>query len=68
VEESAPSKTEEETSSSVRVRRAGYVGAPATQELRSTVGKRKKEENVWMMVRTWTNWNLIREPFGTSWP
>jgi hypothetical protein len=32
-------------------------------------GKEKKEaENLWMMVRTWTNWNLVRELLWTSWP
>jgi hypothetical protein len=30
------------------------------------MGKRKKEETLWMMVTTWTNCNLIREPLGTS--
>jgi hypothetical protein len=30
--------------------------------------EKKREENVWMMVITWTNWNLIRELLGTSWP
>jgi hypothetical protein len=29
-------------------------------------GKEKNEENLWMMVRIWTDWNLIREPLGTS--
>jgi hypothetical protein len=28
----------------------------------------KKEENLWTMVRTWTKWNLIKEPLRTSWP
>jgi hypothetical protein len=60
-----PSKTEEKPTSSFRVIRAGCVGARAILELWPSVGKRKKkEENVWMMVRTWTNWNLIRELLG----
>jgi hypothetical protein len=37
------------------------------KELWPTVGK-KHEKNLWIMVRTWTNWNLIREPLGRSWP
>jgi hypothetical protein len=28
--------------------------------------EREKEENLWMIVITWTNWKLIREPLGTS--
>jgi hypothetical protein len=38
------------------------------KELGPTVGKRKNDENLWMIVRTWTNWNLIREPLGTNCP
>jgi hypothetical protein len=30
--------------------------------------KEKNEENLCMMGRTWTGWNLIRESLGTSWP
>jgi hypothetical protein len=26
------------------------------------------EKDLWIMVRTWANWNFIREPLGTSWP
>jgi hypothetical protein len=37
------------------------------KELWSTVGKRN-EENLWIMVKIWTNWNLIREPLGMIWP
>jgi hypothetical protein len=29
-------------------------------------GKEKNEENLWMMVRTWTDWNPIRELLGVS--
>jgi hypothetical protein len=27
--------------------------------------KKKNEEKLWMMVRTWTDWNPIRQPLGT---
>jgi hypothetical protein len=30
--------------------------------------ERENKENLWIMVRTWTNWNLIREPLWMSWP
>jgi hypothetical protein len=69
VEGSAPSKTEEKPTSSVSVRRAGYVGAPDTPGvIMAHHGKEKKEENLWMMVRTLTNWYIIRESSGMSWP
>jgi hypothetical protein len=29
-------------------------------------GKGKHEENLRMMVRTWIDWNPIREPLGAS--
>jgi hypothetical protein len=29
-------------------------------------GKEKNEENFWIMVRTWTNWNLLRELLGAG--
>jgi hypothetical protein len=51
VEESAPSRTEEEPTSSISIRGDRYVGA-----------------TLWMMVKTWTNLNLIREPLRMSWP
>jgi hypothetical protein len=50
-----------------RIRKARDVGAPATLGNFSPTGW-KKEEKRWMMVRIWTNWNLIREPLGSSWP
>jgi hypothetical protein len=28
-------------------------------------GKAKNEENLWTVVRSWTNWNVIRELSGT---
>jgi hypothetical protein len=71
VEGSTTSKTEEKPTSIVSVRRAGYVGAQATprvMDLMAHPGKERNEENIWMMVRTWTSWNLTREPLGTSWP
>jgi hypothetical protein len=63
-----PPKREENPTSSVR--RAGYVGAPATPKVMAHRGKdkRKEKEKLLMMVRSWNNWNLIREPLGTSWP
>jgi hypothetical protein len=60
VEGSAPFKTEEKPTSNVRVRRAGYVGAPATPGVTAHRGKEKKEENLW------TGWHLISELLGTS--
>jgi hypothetical protein len=43
------------------------MGAPATPGVMAHRGKeKKKEENLWMMVRTWTGWHLIRELLGTS--
>jgi hypothetical protein len=51
VEGSAPSKTEDKPVSSVCVRRAGYVGVPATLGVIAHRGKeKKKEENLWLMV------------------
>jgi hypothetical protein len=42
------------------------------EEPNSTTGiasvRRKKKKDLWMMVRTWTKWNLIREPLGISRP
>jgi hypothetical protein len=68
VKGSAPSKTEEKPTSSISIRRARYVGALATPGVMAHCGKEKNEENLWMIVRTWTNWNLIRDPLGMSWP
>jgi hypothetical protein len=31
-----------------------------------TVGRRERKDNLWMMVITCTNWNLIRKQLGTS--
>jgi hypothetical protein len=45
------------------------MGAPATlgDMAPTIVGEReRKEENLWMTVIIWTNWNLIKEPLGTS--
>jgi hypothetical protein len=44
--------------------RARDVGAPATLGVMVQHGK----ENLWIMVRNWTNWNIIRELLGMSWP
>jgi hypothetical protein len=30
------------------------------------LGKEKNDENLWMMMRTWTDWKPIREPLGAS--
>jgi hypothetical protein len=59
---------DEKPTSSVNVRRARDVRAPATPGVLAHRGKEKNGETLWMMVRTWTNWNLIREPFGKRWP
>jgi hypothetical protein len=67
VEGLTPSKTEEKPTSNVSVRRAGYVGEPATPGVMTHRRKEKNEEKLWMFLRTWTKWNLIREPLGTSW-
>jgi hypothetical protein len=55
MEGSVPSKTEEKPTSCVSVRRDGYVGAPATPEVTAHLGKEKNQENLRMMVRTWTS-------------
>jgi hypothetical protein len=54
VKGSTPSETEKET---VDIAGAGNVEAPAP-----TIRERK----LGMMVRTWTDWNPIRKPLGTS--
>jgi hypothetical protein len=41
------------------------VGATATQGVLVHREKDKKEANLWVMVITWNNWNLIREKLGT---
>jgi hypothetical protein len=35
-----------------------------------TVGRERGggEKELWIMARTWTNWNLVSEPLGTGWP
>jgi hypothetical protein len=70
VEGSTPSEAEEKPTSSISIRRARKVGAPATRDSFSPLleKREKNEENLWMMVITWTNWNLIRELLRTSWP
>jgi hypothetical protein len=30
--------------------------------------EREKRRELWIMVRNWTNWNLIREMLGTNCP
>jgi hypothetical protein len=73
VEKLAPSEMKKEIVHGVR---AGYMGAPATPGvIAPTVGRereRERERNkirkLWIIVITWTNWKLIREPLGTSWP
>jgi hypothetical protein len=64
VEESAPSEDEKESAHGIR---AGNVGAPATPGIMDPTVGREEEENLWIMVRTWTNRNLIRKLLGTSW-
>jgi hypothetical protein len=51
--------------SSVSIRKAGYMGALPTQGVMAHHGKEKTRKNLWMMARTWTNWNLTRELLGT---
>jgi hypothetical protein len=51
----------------IRVRRARKVGAPATLDSFSPLLEKKEREKQgkpWMMVITWTNWNLMRELLG----
>jgi hypothetical protein len=62
-EGSAPSEAKKQAAHEVSDRN---VGAPATPGVMAHRGKEKNEENLWMMVRTSTNWNLIRELLGTS--
>jgi hypothetical protein len=57
VEGSALSETDEEPVHVFSVRGAGNVGAPATPGVVPHRGKEKNEENLWMMVRSWTDWN-----------
>jgi hypothetical protein len=52
VEGSASSEVEKEAAHRVR---AGDVGAPASLGVMIHHGKVKKKENLWMIVRTWTN-------------
>jgi hypothetical protein len=60
---------EEKLTRSISVRRARKVGALATWDSFSPPleEKEKNEENLWMMVITWTTWNLIREMIGKTW-
>jgi hypothetical protein len=44
---------------------AGNVETPATPGVMPHYGKERKK-SLWMMVRTWTDWNPIREPLGAS--
>jgi hypothetical protein len=64
VERSAPSEAEKEAAHGIRTR---DVGAAVTQAVMVHRGK-KNEEIFWIMVKTWTNWNLIRELHRMSWP
>jgi hypothetical protein len=61
VEGSTPSKTEVKptsTTSNVSIRGAGNVEALATWDnFAPPFGKKK----LWMMVKTWTDWNPIRK-------
>lgn len=66
VDGSAPSETDEESICVFSIRRTGNVGAPATAGVMPHHGKEKNEETLRMMVRSWTDWNPIREPLGTS--
>jgi hypothetical protein len=61
----APSKTEEEPTRSFSVRRAGNVGAPATQgSFAPSFGKKKKNTGWWW--DTWIYQHPSREPLGAS--
>jgi hypothetical protein len=51
VEGSAPSEAEKEAAHGIR---AGDVEAQATPGVMAHHGKEKNEENLWIMVRTWT--------------
>jgi hypothetical protein len=63
VEGPAPSEAVKEATHGVR---AGDVAAPTTPGVTAHRGKEKNEENFWMMVRSWTGSQLIRELLGTS--
>jgi hypothetical protein len=63
VDGSTPSETEKEAAHRAG---AGNVKAPAIPGVMPHRGKKKNEENLWMMVRTWTDSHPIREPLGTS--
>jgi hypothetical protein len=60
VEGSAPSETDEEPTCIIGIRRAGNVGASVTPGVMPHRGKQKNEENLWIMVRTWTDRNPLR--------
>jgi hypothetical protein len=69
MEGSASSKAEEkEPTSSISVRTAERWEHRPLGIVFPHVGKRKKKkENFWILVITWTNGNLIREPLVASW-
>jgi hypothetical protein len=48
------------------IRRAGSMGAPATARIMPHRETEENEEKLWMMVRTCTDWNPIKEPLGAS--
>jgi hypothetical protein len=57
MEGSTPSKTEKVPAHKAG---AGNVEAPATPGVMPPRGNERKKK-LWMMVRTWTDWNPIRE-------
>jgi hypothetical protein len=62
-------KRKKKTPSSVSVRRVGYVGAPAIPGFVAHRGEeKKKEKKLRMILRTQSNWKLIREVLGRRWP
>jgi hypothetical protein len=63
MEGSTPSEMEKEIAHTAR---AGNIGTPAAPGVMPHRGEGENEENLWMMVRTWTNWNPIREPLAAS--
>jgi hypothetical protein len=69
VEGSASSRMKEKPTSSISIRRARFVGAPATPGVMAHCGKeeKKEERKPLDIVRSWTNWNFIKELPRTSW-
>jgi hypothetical protein len=51
------------TTRNVSLRGARNLGVPATWDNFAPPFGRKK---LWMMVRTWTDWNPVRKLLGTS--